>query len=160
MILNIVIHPNKILRQKSKELTTDQINSPEIQKLIKNMINTMKEKQGIGLAAPQIGKNIRLIVIHTDDGSLVLINPKIIKKSFRKEVDEEGCLSLPDVFGKVKRHKAIKVKALSYKAEPIEFDAKGLFARVIQHEVDHLDGTLFIDKALKIKGKIEKEENL
>ena len=151
MILNIITQPNKILREKSIDLDSKEINSLEFTQFCKNMIETMAEKKGIGLAAPQVGKNIRIITVSTDKGPLVLINPKITKKSFSKEVDEEGCLSVPDVWGDVKRSKKITVQALNLRNEFIEFFAQGLFARVIQHEIDHLDGILFIDKAIKIK---------
>lgn len=151
MILPIVTEPNEILRKKSLEIRPEQMKNPEFLTLVKDMIDTMGEKQGIGIAAPQIGKNIRLIVISTQNGPLALVNPKIIKTSVLKATEEEGCLSVPKMFGMVKRFKKITVSALSYKGEALEFEAKGLFARVIQHEMDHLDGILFIDKAEKIK---------
>lgn len=155
-IMEIVRYPNKILRAKSKEIS--DFESPDIKKLIAEMIPTMKNANGIGLAAPQIGKNIRLTVIETKNGPLPLINPKIIKKSFKKEISEEGCLSLPGVFGTVKRHKKIKFKALTPEGQEMIYDAEGLFARVVQHEIDHLDGILFIDKAIEItEGKIKDE---
>ena len=88
---------------------------------------------------------------------MILINPKITIKSLKKYNDEEGCFSIPGVYGNVKRHKKIKVKAMSIKGELIEFSAEGMFARVIQHEIDHLNGVLFIDKAIEItKGELDK----
>ena len=146
MKLPILKNPNEILRKKSaplKEIT------PEIQRLILDMAQTMKTADGIGLAAPQIGRNIRLIVINTKNGPVALINPKFTYKSFRKLIDEEGCLSVPGTWGKVKRCKSVRVKALNKNGKELKFKAEGMFARVLQHEVDHLDGILFIDKLVK-----------
>jgi peptide deformylase len=141
--LKIIIKGNPILRKKSTEIAKI---TPEIKRLVLDMAKTMKKDNGIGLAAPQIGQNIRLCLISTAKGPLALINPKITWKSLRKEIEEEGCLSCPDDWGKVKRSKVIYVKALNDKGQPISFRAQGLFARVIQHEVDHLDGVLIVDK--------------
>jgi len=142
-ILNIIKEPNPILRKRSKEIA--QI-TPEIKRLILDMGKTMKSADGIGLAAPQIAKNIRLVLISTENGPLALINPIIYRKSLRKESEEEGCLSCENVFKKVKRSKVIYVKSLNQDGKEIKFRAEGLFARVIQHEVDHLDGILITDK--------------
>jgi len=149
--LKIIIHPNPILRKKSVEITEKRIPSKELQKLCKDMAVTMREKDGIGLAAPQIGKNIRLIVVNTKDGVLCMLNPIIKNKSWKKEWHEEGCLSVPGVFGKVKRHKKLTCLYLDKKGKKKKAAAQGLLAFVIQHEVDHLDGILFIDKAKEIK---------
>ena len=99
----------------------------------------------------QIGKNVRLAVINTKNGRIFLINPKITKKSLLKEWGEEGCLSVPGVFGQVKRHKKITCEYLDQKSVENAIKAEGLLARVIQHEIDHLDGILFIDKAKNLK---------
>jgi len=141
--LPIIKEPTASLKQKSfkiKEIT------PEIKRLILDMSQTMKTANGVGLAACQIGQNIRLCVISTDKGVLTLINPKITWKSLRKAVEEEGCLSCPEKFVNVKRSQIVYVTALNEAGKPIKFKAKGFFARVIQHEVDHLDGILIIDK--------------
>jgi len=146
--LKIIKEPDPILRNKSqviKEVT------PEIKRLILDMAKTMKKADGIGLAAPQIGQNIRLITINTENGPLALINPKITWKSIRKDMEEEGCLSCPDQFGLIKRHKSINVRAMNKDGKEIKFKAQGLFARVIQHEIDHLDGILIIDKFVNEK---------
>ena len=148
-LLPIIINPNPILRKKSVEIK--QIQAKQFQQLCLDMGRTMKEKDGVGLAAPQIGKNNRLIVINTKDGHVCMINPEITKKSWAKEWGEEGCLSVPDVFGQVKRHKKINCKYLNKNGKEIKIIAQGLMARVIQHEIDHLDGILFIDKAKIIK---------
>lgn len=121
-----------------------------MQSFIKDMIKTMYEADGIGLAASQVGIDINLAVIAVKDGEMVLVNPKITRYGLRKESVEEGCLSVPGVWGMVKRSKHIKVKAMGLDGKRIEFKAEGFFARVVQHEVDHLNGILFIDKAEKI----------
>jgi len=162
----IVKYPNPILRKKSeevKEVTED------IKKLGQDMIQTMMEKDGIGLAAPQIGELKRIIVVYPiQERSLeekakktpqVFINPKIIKKSKEAIIDEEGCLSLPGLFLKIKRAKEVEIEALNERGEKIKIKTEGLPARVFQHEIDHLDGILFIDRLsfwqkLKFKAKI------
>ncbi len=141
--LNIIIEGNPILRKKSEKIAGI---TPEIKQLALDMAETMVKSDGIGLAAPQIGQNIRLVSINTERGPLTLINPKIIWKSLRKEIEEEGCLSCPGKFCPVKRSKVIYVKALNEDNQQMKFRAQGLFARVIQHEVDHLDGILITDK--------------
>ncbi len=146
--LNIKINPDPILRKKTKKIAEI---TPEIKRLILDMAKTMKQAQGIGLAAPQVGSNLNLCLINTEKGPLALINPQITWKSIRKEVEEEGCLSVPGTFGLVKRHKIIYIKALTQDGKSIKFRAEGLFARVIQHEIDHLNGILIIDKFVKEK---------
>ncbi|OQA35456.1 MAG: Peptide deformylase [Parcubacteria group bacterium ADurb.Bin326] len=153
-MLNIVVNPNQILRKKAEKIK-DPLSS-DVQKLIPEMIETMLVKDGIGLAAPQIGKSIRIVVIHHKDRDLVMINPKIVRKSLIKEWDEEGCLSVPEVFGDVKRCKKITVKYIDESGKEQILSGEGLLARVIQHEVDHLDGVLFIDKAKNLR-RIENE---
>ncbi len=150
-ILNIIINPNPILRKKSEEIKIEDLNNQDLQKLMQDMAPTMLEKDGVGLAAPQIGKNIRLIVINTKDGPQYFINPKIIKKSILKEWGEEGCLSVPDVFGMVKRSKKVYCEYFDIKGEKKSIEALGLMARILQHEIDHLDGILFIDKAKNLR---------
>lgn len=114
------------------------------------MIETRSATGGIGLAAPQIGRNVRLAVISkeaTADGrEWILINPKIIKRSWRKIKELEGCLSVPGVQKEISRYKKITIRALDGKGQPLNFSASDLFARVIQHEIDHLDGILIVDK--------------
>ncbi len=153
-ILKIITQPNSILRKKSTEINVKDIKSRELQGLILSMGKTMIKKDGVGLAAPQIGKNIRLVVINSKDGVFCLINPKFIKKSWARELGQEGCLSVPGVFGKVKRHKKISLTYYNQKGEKVKLTAEGMMARVIQHEVDHLDGILFIDKAKDLE-KVE-----
>jgi peptide deformylase len=150
MILPIITIPDTILRQQAKEINQEDIKSEAIQKLIANMKETVSPAGGIGLAAPQVGSSLRLVIIAVQNKKLALINPEIINFSWRKEAAEEGCLSVPGKWGAVKRAKVIKVKALDEDGKVIKFKAKDLFARVIQHEVDHLNGILFIDRAKKV----------
>lgn len=150
-MINIITNPNPILRKKSKKISKKDIGSKEMIGLYLDMEKLMLEKDGVGLAAPQIGKNIRLCVINTKEGPKCLLNPKITKKSWAKEVGEEGCLSIPNVFGQVRRHKKITCEYIDKNKKIIKLNADGLLARVMQHEIDHLDGVLFIDKAKDIK---------
>lgn len=145
MTLPIITHPNPILRQRSQEIAN--IADPEIQRLIDDMIPTMFAADGIGLAAPQIGKNLRLIIVNTKDGPQAYANPIIHAFSFTKEPMEEGCLSVPGVFGVVMRPTEIDVSVTLRDGTDKRFTAKGLHARVIQHEIDHINGILFIDRA-------------
>ncbi len=154
-IFKIIINPNPILRKKSAEIDLEKIGSREFKGLVSAMIKTMVKTDGVGLAAPQIGKNIRLVAINAKDGAFCLINPKISKKSFSRELGQEGCLSLPGIFGQVKRHKKITLIYYDPAGKKIKLAVQGLLARVIQHEIDHLDGILFIDKA----SAIEKVQN-
>ncbi|MFH0856968.1 MAG: peptide deformylase [bacterium] len=168
MILQIIKNPNSILRAKAKDLLKENIVADETQRLILDMIETMREKEGIGLAAPQVNKSLRIICIdtikndsrgsitedilpqlnctHGERAALVLINPEITWESMLKNYMDEGCLSVPGKNGKVKRPKAIRIKCKNIKGETVKFKATKLFARVLQHEIDHLDGILFIDK--------------
>ncbi len=162
-ILEIKKFNEPVLRKKCEKVKkVDE----EIKKLIVDMAQTMKEEQGIGLAAPQVGVSKRVIVVQTDlEGRriLALVNPKIIKKSQEKEKDEEGCLSFPGIFLEIKRAKEVEVEGLDIKREKIKLKAKGLLARVFQHEIDHLDGVLFIDRIsfwqrLKIRKKLQQRD--
>ena len=150
-LLKIIINPNPILREKSANVSRDYLRSKSFQNLCADMALTMREKDGVGLAAPQVGKNIRIIAVNTKDGPVCMINPKISKKSLLKAWGEEGCLSVPQIFGEVKRHKKINCNYLDKEGKEINIEAEGLMARVVQHEIDHLDGILFIDKAKNIK---------
>lgn len=149
--LDIITNPNKNLRTKSIKVNEKKIGSKNFNDLYLDMEKLMLERDGVGLAAPQVGKNIRICVVNTSDGPQCLVNPKITKKSWAKEWGEEGCLSVPNVFGEVKRHKKITCKYTDKNKKIIKLEAKGLLARVLQHEIDHLDGILFIDNAKGIK---------
>lgn len=152
-ILPIMTYPNPILRKRAREVRIDELDG--LQELIAQMKSTMIAAKGIGIAAPQINSGLRIIIVHYEDGPRAFINPQLSRKSFRKELGEEGCLSIPKVFGLVKRHHSLVVDALDEKGNVIHEKASGLFARVLQHEVDHIDGILFIDRSAKItQGKI------
>lgn len=152
MIYNIVTEPNPILHRRSADINPTQITTPEMQEFIRDMVETMYAKDGVGLAAVQVGKSVQLCVIAKDyvpgkKKDLCLINPTWIKLSDKKEWEEEGCLSVPGVYGKVQRFTRLKVKAYDDQGKALEFEAKDFFARIVQHECDHLNGTLFIEKA-------------
>jgi peptide deformylase len=152
--LKILIHPNPTLRKKSDPIAETEILAKEFQTLLADMKETMLKKDGAGLAAPQIGKNIRVVVINYEDKIFFLVNPQITKKSWAKEIEEEGCLSVLNkkgeiIYAPVERHKKINCIYLDEKGVKQKLIAEKLFARVIQHEIDHLDGILFIDKIAK-----------
>jgi peptide deformylase len=157
-VLKILKLPSETLRKKSELIKTDKISAKKYEELCVAMEATMLSKDGVGLAAPQIGKNIRLVVVNTKNGPIFLFNPEIIKKSWQKEWGEEGCLSVPMVFGEVNRHKKITCVFCNRQGANEKIKASGLLARVIQHEIDHLDGILFIDKAKKLV-KIDEDGN-
>lgn len=149
--LTIIKYPNPILRKKAEKVKDPQ--SPEIQKLIPAMVETMRKNNGMGLAAPQIKKSIRLSVIEENGVVYVLINPKIKFQSKNKIIMEEGCLSFPGKFIPIARPEKVKIRYTDEKGTDKKLKADGLLARAIQHEMDHLDGVLLIDKKEK-KGKI------
>jgi peptide deformylase len=137
--------------------------TPELRKIIADMTETMYDEVGIGLAAPQVGISLRLIVISDEDnrGVQALLNPAIVERG-GEVTGEEGCLSIPGIFAPVTRAAWVKVEARSLEGQPLTINARGLRARVLQHEIDHLDGVLFIDRVDpmvrdRIKRKIKKE---
>ena len=127
----------------------DKIDS-KLKRLMDDMAETMYEANGVGLAAPQVGIPIRMVVIDTGDGLFELINPQIVKRE-GTEIDTEGCLSVPQIFGEVERAAQVTVEFLNRRGKPQRITATGLFARCIQHELDHLEGKLFIDIAKSIR---------
>ena len=139
---------NKLLRQRS--LPVNKIDA-SIKSLISKMIVYMKQNDGVGLAAIQIGTPLRIIVCEVNDKIYSLINPEIIKTSAETSILEEGCLSVPNSFGEVERPEKVVIKATTGEGKKIKLKTYGLLARVLQHEMDHLDGVLFIDKAKNIK---------
>ena len=146
--LKIIKHPHPTLSTKAEEVPKKEITKQG--RFIDDMIKTMHEANGIGLAAPQVDVSKRIIVISTKDGPLALINPKLTRKSFKKEEGEEGCLSIPGLFGLVKRHYSVTAIGYNSDGAKVSFKASGLFARVLQHEQDHIDGILFINRTKKI----------
>lgn len=149
--LTIRTDGDQVLRKIAKTVLVDEIKSKDFQKLCSDLAVCMFDNNGIGIAAPQVGKSIRLIVINAKDEALVMINPEITKHSLIKEWGEEGCLSVPLTFGDVKRFKKVKCVFINPAGKKESIEASGLMARVIQHEIDHLNGELFIDKAKKVK---------
>jgi peptide deformylase len=149
--MEIVKYPDPILEKKAKKVKNPL--DPETQELIKQMLTTLEKAEGAGLAAPQVGKSLRICVIQCDGDSFVLINPKITSYSRDKEICEEGCLSFPGNWLPVKRSGKVKVRYADETGKEIKTKAEGLLARIIQHEVDHLDGILFVERAVKAKKK-------
>lgn len=145
-------HP--VLRARARRLDRTEIRDAAIQKLIDDMIDTMHEYHGVGLAAPQIHEGLRLFVAALDAGeddeseieTVAIINPEITVLGTDVVDDWEGCLSIPDIRGRVPRAREIKVRALDRRGDRIELHAHDFHARVIQHETDHLDGVLFVDR--------------
>lgn len=186
-LLSILQEPNKILRKRAAEIPPEEIKSKSIQRLLKDMSGTLRSVEvGVGLAAPQIGKSLRIFLISEEALAsdlrgknvteeevqkskseknwrhLVFINPKILKVSHKKPVLTEGCLSVSDpkgavIFGRIRRPEKISIEAYDETGKKFQRGASGLFAQVIQHESDHLDGVLFIDKAIEVK-RIEPDE--
>lgn len=143
--LKIGIYPDQILRKKAKPV---QKVTQEERKLAYDMIETMRSYNGVGLAALQVGVSKRMIVIEdveNNKAAMVLINPAILKKKGRVSFCE-GCLSIPGVHADVTRPSSVVIEAFNLDGEKIKIDAKGIFARIAQHEIDHLDGILFIDR--------------
>ncbi len=165
-ILPVLQHPHPILRATSSKIEASFLQSEEFKSLSKDMIKTMHSDDGIGLAAPQIGKSIRMITIgkeafaHEESlpfskiEDLVLINPEFATYSWKTALDEEGCLSVPGLVGDVERHVQVSASATLSGGERVEFVATDYFARVLQHEVDHLNGILFIDRAKQTSKKV------
>lgn len=151
-LLPILEYPNDLLTKPTTKVKTV---TQQIKTLIDGMVATMRSVDGLGLAAPQVGHGIRLTVIEYRPGKgerkedaiplMVLVNPKIISHSADREVGDEGCLSLPGIEIPIVRPRKIKVKTQTDTGETIQFRASGLLARIIQHEIDHLDGKLIID---------------
>ena len=152
MIYPIVVYGHPVLRKVAAEIDKDY---PGLEQLISDLFETMYYSEGLGLAAPQIGKSLRLCVIRVDEKTYILINPRITYGSCKKDMDIEGCLSFPEKYIYVKRHEKVRVKALDEKGEEIILKAKGLLSRALQHEIDHLDGTVFTQREEKGK-KIKK----
>jgi len=162
----IVTLPEPVLRRKARTITRFE---KDLQILIDDMIETMREAPGVGLAAPQVNISERLIVIEYAEEDeeenpdqpeieqkpkprklFVMINPEIVKKSEEKLMGVEGCLSIPNLVGEVERHAAVQVKGLNRHGKPIKVKAEGWLARIFQHEIDHLNGVLFPDRATRV----------
>ncbi len=163
MTIRTIITPENPLLRKKAHAVKD-LQDPAVQRLIDDMIETMRQAPGVGLAAPQVAASLRLAVIEYAPGSealpedaeppapklYVIVNPEITARSDEMVDGAEGCLSIPGYAGNVLRHRAVTVKALNRKGRPMKIRAEGWLARIFQHEIDHLDGVLFIDRASKV----------
>ncbi|KUG03785.1 peptide deformylase [hydrocarbon metagenome] len=146
-VYQVVTTPDEVLRAKARPVT--KINEG-VFRVLDNMRDTLYAENGVGLAAPQIGISKRLVVIDTGDNFMELINPEIIDQQ-GEAIRSEGCLSVPGIVGIVKRAEKVVVKALDRNGEEVTLEGSGLLARAFQHEIDHLDGILFIDKAIETR---------
>lgn len=173
-IRTIVTVPDPMLREKAKPVR--QI-TPAIETLIDDMIDTMREAPGVGLAAPQVGVGMRVIVVEYAEGSenadanadneaeaepkptklYAVVNPEITRQSKETELGNEGCLSIPDYMGEVERYNTVTVKGLDRHGKSFKLKTKGWMARIFQHEIDHINGVLFIDRTDKV-WKMEPDE--
>ncbi len=158
-ILHICTYPEEILRQPAEPIT--EIDE-EVVKLVDHMTETMYSAPGIGLAATQVGVAKQVLVVdiaprRPESELIVLINPEIVAAE-GEVIFEEGCLSVPDYQAEVKRHDKITVRGLNLKGEEVEIEAEGLLAVVLQHEIDHLNGMLFIDRLSKLKRDLYKRK--
>ena len=155
MVREIVKFGSRVLRQKCALVA--QVDS-EIERLVEDLFDSMRQAEGVGLAAPQIGVLKRVIVVDVsaqepDRPPLTLINPRIVDAT-GSVVAEEGCLSLPELYGEVKRSTEVEIEALDIKGEMFQFRADGFYSRALQHEVDHLDGKLFVDYISPLKRQL------
>ena len=156
-VLDICTFPDKILLRQAVPISAVD---KEIEQLADNMAETMYDAPGIGLAANQVGVSKRLIVVDIAPGSpesdlIALVNPQIIAATGEVTI-EEGCLSVPDYQSEVKRHEKVSVRGLNLNGQPVLIEAEGLLAVVLQHEIDHLNGTLFIDRLSRLKRDLVK----
>jgi peptide deformylase len=160
-IRKIITLPDPVLRKKARKITEF---GPGLQTLIDDMLETMREAPGVGLAAPQIGVSSRLIVVEFGDEEdeeapkklYVVINPEIVRTDSETVPGVEGCLSIPEMVGKVERFESITVRGLNRRGQPVKIKAKGWLARIFQHEIDHLEGILFVDRTDEV-WKVEQE---
>jgi peptide deformylase len=150
-ILSICHFPDdSVLRQKAKKVS--RIDS-SIQRLINDMVETMQQSNGVGLAAPQVGVSLRVIVLQMPgEEPIAIVNPEVVKRSGEQEVSE-GCLSVPGYVGEIKRSASVTIKGRGRHGKPVRIKATGLMAEALEHEIDHLDGTLYIDH-------VESQDNL
>ena len=154
-VREIVTLPQDILRHKAHKVTQF---GPEFQALVDDMVETLREAPGVGLAAPQVGESLRLIVVEFGDEDdeevpaklYTMVNPEITRASTETLIGPEGCLSIPGIQGEVERAATVTVKGLNRRGKPMTVKAKGWMARIFQHEIDHLDGVLFVDRAQKL----------
>ena len=162
-ILKVARMGHPVLRKRAQPLDPGEIGTPRIQRLIDDLFETMHDSQGIGLAGPQVHESIRLFVAGVDDpdggmSPVVAINPEVTPIGSAVEEDWEGCLSIPDIRGRVPRATRIRLRALDRHGRPLALTADRFPARVIQHETDHLDGVLFFDRMTSFESITFQEE--
>ena len=154
-ILKVARMGHPVLRQTARSINPSDLKDPMMQRLINDMIDTMHEYHGVGLAAPQIHEDLRLFVAlldsDPDSEAFVVVNPEIVALSDNKVEGWEGCLSIPDIRGMVPRYTEITLRALDRKGKVVEIPLKDFAARVAQHETDHLDGVLFFDRMTSLQ---------
>jgi len=161
----IVTLPDPVLRRKAHKVSTFD---KDLQVLIEDMIETMREAPGVGLAAPQVAQSVRLIVVEFGDEEdeevpkklYVMVNPEMIEASEEMVTGVEACLSVTGLVGDVERHQKVVVKGLNRYGKPSKVKAEGWLARIFQHEIDHLDGILYTDRATRVWTPKEEEEHL
>ena len=152
--LTIELLGSDVLRRKAQAVPTP---GPELDRLVADMFETMYDASGIGLAAPQVGLSERLIVVDVKEegaGPMALLNPAVVQSGSATDRVEEGCLSIPGVAATVERPTTVVVEATDARGQPLRIEAEGMLARCLQHEIDHLDGVLFIDRISPIKRKM------
>ncbi len=152
-VYKIVEIGNEVLREKARPIKSINAN---IIKLLNNLADTLYDAKGAGLAAPQIGVSKRAVVVDVGEGLHELVNPQIVSATGR-ETDVEGCLSIPGMIGDVSRATTVKVRYLDRQGKEKDLTAKGLLARALQHEIDHLEGILYVDRAVNIRKLDQKE---
>ncbi len=151
----LVLYPNPILKKKSKKVGRI---SPDMPEILQRMEYTMEENEGVGLAAPQVGISEQMIIVQDGESNYAFFNPRIVRATGKKATDEEGCLSLPGVFLKIRRKEEVEIEAQTLEGETVRIQAKGLGARIFQHEIDHLNGMLIINRANPLaRWKIRKQ---
>jgi len=164
-IREIITLPAPVLRKKARKVTEF---GAELQTLIEDMVETMRAAPGVGLAAPQVNVPLRVIVVEYGDEEneeapkklFTLVNPEIVRQSEETVIAAEGCLSIPGFVGEVERHDQINLKALNRQGKPVRIKAEGWLARIFQHEMDHLNGVLYIDRADKVWKMEEADEQV
>jgi peptide deformylase len=142
--VDILEHPNPALKQPA--VSVDPVTDRDLPRLVKAMVQAMHDAPGVGLAATQVGIQKRVIVFDVDDATVALCNPSIVERSDETEIDDEGCLSLPGLTVPVERALKCVCEAVDLKGTAVRLEAEGFVARVLQHETDHLDGVLIIDR--------------
>jgi peptide deformylase len=149
-VREIRVYGDPVLREKAAPV--DQVDE-RLRDLVNDMLDTLAEADGVGLAGPQIGVPLRIVVVHPPPGERgdrpepsVYLNPEVVEKAGPQEPAEEGCLSIPGIYETVRRPRRVRVKARSLEGRELEFEAEGMLGRIFQHEIDHLDGVLFVDR--------------